>query len=117
MHTSRVTSLMVKLVHDIPDPDKPETWKWMFSLTFPDDGDTVPGDPKVIRQAWNDRAKTLAEPFRSAYQGIDPNATIWCNRLAEWPTVPWDNRNGRVTMAGDAAYPMTYRRFSLPIDC
>ncbi|KAI4119072.1 MAG: hypothetical protein LQ345_000947 [Seirophora villosa] len=97
-------------IHDIPDPSKPETWKWMYSLTWPDKDSSTPAGPEAIRQNWVVRAEKLAEPLRSAYLAIASTATIWCDRLAEWPTEPWDNRNGRVTLVGDAAHPMTYHR-------
>ena len=97
-------------VHDVPDSSKPETWKWMFSLTWPDEGSSVPRDPKEMKQQWTDWAEKLAEPFSSAYLAIAPSATFWCDRLAEWRTKTWDNRNGRITLAGDAAHPMTYRK-------
>ena len=88
----------------------------MFSLTWPDKSSPVPRDPNEIRQKWTDWAEKLAEPFRSAYLAIAPSATFWCDRLAEWRTTPWDNRNGRVTLAEDAAHPMTYRKsFSRPL--
>ncbi|KAL8876976.1 MAG: hypothetical protein Q9198_004918, partial [Flavoplaca austrocitrina] len=98
------------VVHNVPDPDKPETWQWMFSLTWPDKDSPTPTGPKEIREKWLFHAKKLAEPLRSAYLEIAPTATIWCDRLAEWRTESWDNRNGRVTLAGDAAHPMTYRK-------
>ena len=82
----------------------------MFSLTWPDGSGSVPRDPNQVKQKWTDWAEKLAEPFRSAYLAIALNATFWCDRLAEWRTRPWDNRNGRVTLAGDAAHPMTYRK-------
>ena len=93
----------------------------MFSLTWPDQSSTRPTDPEVIRQQWTERAEKLAEPFRSAYLAIAANGTIWCDRLAEWRTLPWDNRRGRVTLAGDSAHPMTYRKhpmlFVFPWGC
>lgn len=97
-------------VHDVPDPDKPETWQWMYSLTWPDKDSPTPAGREEIRKSWLFHAEKLAEPFRSAYLEIAPTATIWCDRLAEWRTEAWDNRNGRVTLAGDAAHPMTYRQ-------
>ncbi|CAL8584300.1 hypothetical protein XPA_009904 [Xanthoria parietina] len=97
-------------LHDVPDPDKPETWQWMYSLTWPDKDSPTPAGREEIRKSWLFHAEKLAEPFRSAYLEIAPTATIWCDRLAEWRTEAWDNRNGRVTLAGDAAHPMTYHR-------
>ncbi|KAL8788898.1 MAG: hypothetical protein Q9213_001421 [Squamulea squamosa] len=97
-------------IHDVPDPGKPESWKWMFSLTWPDKDSPTPAGPENIKKNWLFWSEKLAEPFRSAYLEIAPYATIWCDRLAEWRTEPWDNRNGRVTLAGDAAHPMTYHR-------
>lgn len=97
-------------VHDVPDPDKPETWQWMYSLTWPDKDSSTPAGREEIRKSWLFHAEKLAEPLRSAYLEIAPAATIWCDRLAEWRTEAWDNRNGRVTLAGDAAHPMTYRQ-------
>lgn len=102
-------------VHDVPDPDKPETWQWMYSLTWPDKDSPTPAGPEEIRKNWIFHAEKLAEPFRSAYLEIAPTATIWCDRLAEWRTQAWDNRNGRVTLAGDAAHPMTYRKSSIKL--
>lgn len=103
-------------IHDVPDPEKPETWQWMFSLTWPEDEDSpVPAGTDAIKRAWVSRAEMLAEPFRSAYLAVAPYGTIWCDRLAEWRTEPWDNRNGRVTLAGDAAHPMTYRKYLVQI--
>lgn len=88
----------------------------MFSLTWPEDEDSpVPAGTDAIKRAWVSRAEMLAEPFRSAYLAVAPYGTIWCDRLAEWRTEPWDNRNGRVTLAGDAAHPMTYRKYLVQI--
>ena len=98
-------------VHDVADPAKPETWKWMLRLTWKADlNDPVPQDPKEVRQRWTERALTFAEPLRSAYLAVAPSATFWIHRIAEWRTKPWDNHDGRVTLAGDAAHPMTYRK-------
>ena len=67
-------------------------------------------DPAEIRKAWNEKSETLTEPFRSALLSLPDDAVIWCERLSQWPTIAWDNKKGSVTLAGDAAHPMTYRK-------
>lgn len=67
-------------------------------------------NPAEIRGMWDRYAKVLAEPFRSALLSLPKDAAIWCERLAQWPTVAWDNKQGTITLAGDAAHPMTYRK-------
>lgn len=55
------------------------------------------------------RAKAFADPYRTIIQAIPDQTPAWHNRLSYWPTQPWDNLGGRVTLAGDAAHPMTFR--------
>jgi len=90
----------------------------MLSLTWKDKvaGHQMPVGVEAIREEWVYWAEKIAEPFRSAYLAVasDSSITLWCDRLAEWRTEPWDNRNGRVTLAGDAAHPMTYRKLHPP---
>ncbi|KAL8738246.1 MAG: hypothetical protein Q9181_000926 [Wetmoreana brouardii] len=109
-HPEGVCAFMA--LHDVPDSNRPETWKWMYSLTWNDKTAKreQPVGPEAIKQEWTFWAEKLAEPFRSAYLTVLPDATLWCDRLAQWPTIPWDMCNGRVTLAGDAAHPMTYHR-------
>ncbi len=65
--------------------------------------------PEEIRSVWDRYAGDWAEPFRSAFLSLPGDATLWCEGLAQWPTVKWEGRGGTVTLAGDAAHPMTYR--------
>ena len=98
------------VVHDIPDRDRPETWTWRPTITFRSEGSHQMTDPAEIRKAWNEKSETLTEPFRSALLSLPDDAVIWCQRLSQWPTIGWDNKQGSVTLAGDAAHPMTYRK-------
>jgi hypothetical protein len=57
------------------------------------------------------RAAGFCEPMRSMIANIPPdNPTATCLRLADFPASPWDNANGLVTLAGDAAHAMTMYR-------
>ncbi len=55
------------------------------------------------------RCQDFAEPFRSANLWVPDGTAVHANRVSFWETVAWDNRDGRVSLAGDAAHPMTFR--------
>ena len=97
-------------VHEKLDAEHPETWKWIIHLTWLQEDGKFPSSPAEIRAEWNKRGEKLAEPLRSVFLSLPAGATIWCDRLSQWPTIAWDNRGGRVTLMGDAAHPMTYRK-------
>ncbi|KAK7052879.1 hypothetical protein VNI00_004199 [Paramarasmius palmivorus] len=65
--------------------------------------------PEILRRA-KAQAQKFAEPFRSIWNAVPDNALVWHNRLSSWPTEEWDNRNGTVTLIGDAAHPMLPHR-------
>lgn len=79
-------------------------------MTFWREGTDQLTSAAEIRKAWDENSEKLAEPFRSALLSLPYDALIWCERLSQWPTVAWDNKQGSVTLAGDAAHPMTYRK-------
>ena len=62
-----------------------------------------------ILPAMYERGKAFGYPFNEVFATIPPGTPVWHNRLRYWPTKPWDSRNGLVTLAGDAAHPMTFR--------
>jgi hypothetical protein len=66
-----------------------------------------------------ERSKVYCDPWKSAFEWVPEDQPCWYFDLAVWdPSLPahnWDNKNGRVTLAGDAAHPMTYRRFFLSV--
>lgn len=72
-----------------------------------------------ILPAMYERGKTFGSPFKEVFATIPEGTRVWHNRLGYWPTKPWDSRGGLVTLAGDAAHPMTFRehpiRFSMSV--
>ncbi|KAK7449759.1 hypothetical protein VKT23_013234 [Stygiomarasmius scandens] len=102
---------------DLFDPD-PSKWTFMLLQTWSEAGSdmnvnevqpNLKTKPAIV-QDMKQRASVLAEPWKSIWQAIPDDAPVWHNRLSDWVTEPWDNRNGRVTLAGDAAHPMTFHR-------
>lgn len=59
-------------------------------------------------------AEMFSEPWKSAFAWLKDDQKVWYAPLTQWdPSLPehaWDNHGGRVTLAGDAAHPMTFRR-------
>lgn len=73
----------------------------------------LPKKGSELVQDMKERAKFFGEPLRGIFEAIPQDAPTWHGRLSLWPTKEWDNRSGTVTLAGDAAHPMTYRAFFL----
>ncbi|KAG4286067.1 hypothetical protein FPRO06_07327 [Fusarium proliferatum] len=56
------------------------------------------------------RATEFNPVLRDTVQRIPEGSEVIEIVLQDWPCPPWDNRNGRVTLAGDAAHAMTMYR-------
>jgi hypothetical protein len=63
------------------------------------------------------RAQHLAYPFKESVTTIPRGTPCWHARLTYWPTKPWDGKGGLVTLAGDAAHSMTFRKFTTICAC
>lgn len=104
-------------VLDIPDVDDPTTWTFQILSTWPlknaEDYDNETDRLKrlkahVARDGW-------AEPYKSAIEWIPEDTPVLKDQLKIWKTQPWNNQSGRVTLCGDAAHAMTFRKSDAPI--
>lgn len=57
-----------------------------------------------------ERAQTFGEPFKSAFLWMPDDNPIYPNFLSYWMPENFDTKNGRITLLGDAAHPMTFRK-------
>jgi len=111
IHPKGFTFLMSLL--DVPDPDDPSTWNFQLLTSYKDtllplseEENTSENRLKVLK----DLSRDHAEPRKSAMAWIPKGHFVPRDRLAIWSPIPWDNHNGRVTLAGDAAHSMTNHR-------
>ncbi|KAL8836588.1 MAG: hypothetical protein Q9176_006225 [Flavoplaca citrina] len=103
-------------LHDAPDPEDPESWVFFHYISFHEPRDHISNKtPSEHIQYQKRLAKEYADPFKSAFEWLaDDNTTAWYGKMQHWdpgePEHHWDSRGGRVTLAGDAAHPMTFQR-------
>jgi 2-polyprenyl-6-methoxyphenol hydroxylase-like FAD-dependent oxidoreductase len=81
-----------------------QTWR-----SDADTGLTGQGKEALKLEKWHEIGRDFGSPFKEIFETIEPSSPIWHNRLGYWPTKPWDS-NGLVTLVGDAAHPMTFRK-------
>jgi 2-polyprenyl-6-methoxyphenol hydroxylase-like FAD-dependent oxidoreductase len=103
---------LLLIVHEAHDDLKPGEWTFMALHTWTSEHDlpSLKG-PKIVEDM-KERVGQYAEPFSALFQSIPEDSGSWHSRLSYWPTEAWDNRNGTVTLIGDAAHPMTFRTSS-----
>ncbi|KAH4162708.1 hypothetical protein HBI81_222970 [Parastagonospora nodorum] len=101
-------------IQDVPDPADPATWTFQVLQSWTDA--SVPADvdlstPSGRMSFFKSRAAMYAEPWRSAGAAIDPSLSLPLDKGTYWAnSAAWDNRQGRMTLCGDAAHPMTPHR-------
>ncbi|KAI4864445.1 hypothetical protein F4820DRAFT_334105 [Hypoxylon rubiginosum] len=73
--------------------------------------DAIPETDKGRIAMMKQRASSYAEPLRSIVMDIPDDLGLTTPlKLADFPCQEWDNRDGRVTLAGDSAHAMTMYR-------
>lgn len=90
----------------MPDgPDHPESWVFHLAMAW----FMEHGQPATYRERLDmirEKAQSLAEPARSSFTWIPDDTQVHKADISYWVTQPWDNRQGRLTLIGDAAHPM-----------
>ncbi|RYP19110.1 hypothetical protein DL765_003526 [Monosporascus sp. GIB2] len=101
-------------VHDKYGDSQPGDWHFLIGFSWiskeDDDYRTESLQGPAILADMKRRARVFTEPFNTMLQSIPEGTRCWHNRLSYWIPEPWDNRNGTVTLVGDAAHPMTFHR-------
>lgn len=102
-------------LHDGDDPDHPENWTFYHYISFREPRN-VPNNRSMAEHLAHQKelARHFADPFKSVFEWMPDDSSVWYGKLRHWdPSEPdhrWDNHDGRVTLAGDAAHPMTFQR-------
>jgi 2-polyprenyl-6-methoxyphenol hydroxylase-like FAD-dependent oxidoreductase len=99
-------------IQDVPDPDMPETWTFQIFFSWinrplPASENTYEGRVAYLKRI----GEGYAEPWKSCARWIKDDAKFTLDRGTYWEkAAPWDNRQGKLTLCGDAAHPMTPHR-------
>lgn len=103
----------MRSVQDVPDPDKPETWRFQVVTSWLGERDSSMDNEARLRQV-KEKASRLCEPFKSANLWMPDDTLVTYDPLGYWSPVARDSKGGRVTLAGDAAHAMTPRKIARP---
>ncbi|KAL7905580.1 hypothetical protein GGI35DRAFT_483308 [Trichoderma velutinum] len=103
----------ILLVKNALDKDDYSTWTFHLVLTYPKKliGTPLKGKSNAERVSiLKSLADDLSEPRRSALKWLPDDLEIPDDSIKMWSPVPWDNHDGRVTLAGDAAHAIPFYR-------
>jgi 2-polyprenyl-6-methoxyphenol hydroxylase-like FAD-dependent oxidoreductase len=105
-------------IQDASDSTRPESWVFFFYISWPSSLEEQENtanwtNEQRLTQA-KELAKEYADPWKSAYQWLADDHPVWYMGMSDWDPGAedhrWNNHEGRVTLAGDAAHTMTYQR-------
>lgn len=107
-------------LHHAPDAHDPENWIMNHYISWPSSHEEQEKSKDWTNEMRLKQLKELGskfcEPFNSAFKWLKDDQAVWYTPLSDWdPSLEehqWDNHAGRVTLAGDAAHPMTFRKSS-----
>ena len=79
---------------------------WLYNH----ESDEVPETDKERLEIFKRNAQVFDSRLRGVLLSLPEDTKVLHIRLVDWVPMPWDNRNGRVTVAGDGAHAMTSYR-------
>lgn len=100
-------TILTGIVLDASNADRPETWRFQIHHAWwgaPHVTDLA--DPKLRLQFFKERSSRLCEPFSTAAAALADDTVLPIDRGQQWSPISWDNHDGAITIAGDAAHSM-----------
>ncbi|KAL2060684.1 hypothetical protein VTL71DRAFT_9325 [Oculimacula yallundae] len=92
-------------ISNIPNANDPTTWE--FNIANSLIGSASPDLDNAARlKRVRELCKDMAEPFRSSWVDLPDDTKVFSDKLYYWIPEAWDNHEGRITLAGDAAHSM-----------
>ena len=112
MHPSGIWGWISML--DVQNPSDPTSWTFQLMASWASSGsaNTASTSRADMLAVLQEKMSAFCEPYRSAFAAIPPGTPVYQSQLSYWepPASGWDNRAGCMTLAGDAAHPMTFHR-------
>ena len=97
-------------------PDHPEAWVFHMAMAWLGESDNKLSYPERLALI-KARAEGLGEPARSAFLWLPDETEVHKADISYWISQPWNNRQGRLTLVGDAAHPMPPCKLPLELQC
>ncbi|EHK23393.1 uncharacterized protein TRIVIDRAFT_64161 [Trichoderma virens Gv29-8] len=101
------------ILRNVGDKDDYSTWTFHYVITYPKKltGTPLKGKSNAERVSiLRSLADDFAEPRQSALRWLPDDLEVPDDSVKMWSPVPWDNHDGRVTLAGDAAHAIAFYR-------
>ncbi|EFY93698.1 monooxygenase, putative [Metarhizium acridum CQMa 102] len=93
-------------ISSMPDgPDHPESWVFHMAMAWLGEVNNDMSYKERLALI-KERAAGMGEPARSAFMWLPDDTEVHKAKISYWVSQAWDNRQGRVTLLGDAAHPM-----------
>jgi 2-polyprenyl-6-methoxyphenol hydroxylase-like FAD-dependent oxidoreductase len=108
IHPKQDAMMMVSIL-DMPDRNNAATWTFQlyYSSMTENNDELLAMNSQHRLSLLKDRAQSWVEPWKSAMTWVPDGTDIPADISTYWANpVKWDNRGGRITLAGDSAHPI-----------